>query len=42
MKYDKAYVIGSDELAPNRLKKFFSKNLLENKKIELFVNSECS
>ena len=22
MKYDKAYVIGSDELAPNRLKKF--------------------
>jgi len=36
MKYDKAYVIGSDELAPNRLKKFFSKNLLENKKIELW------
>ena len=29
MKYDKAYVIGSHDLAANRLKKFFSKNLLD-------------
>ena len=36
MKYDKAYVIGSHDLAANRLKKFFSKNLLDNKKIELW------
>ena len=36
MKYDKAYVIGSHDLAANRLKKFFSKNLLENTEIELW------
>ena len=36
MKYDKAYVIGSYDLAANRLKKFFSKNLLDNKNNELW------
>ena len=36
MKYDKAYVIGSHDLAANRLKKFFSKNLLDKKEIELW------
>ena len=36
MKYDKAYVIGSKELAENRLKKFFSKNKLKNIEIKLW------
>ncbi len=36
MKYDKAYVIGSEELAKNRLKKFFSKNKLKNVNINLW------
>lgn len=36
MKYDKAYVIGSEELTKNRLKKFFSKNKLKNVNINLW------
>ena len=36
MKYDKAYVIGSEELAKNRLKKFFSKNKLKDVNINLW------
>ena len=36
MKFDKAFVIGSEELSENRLKRFFLKNKLQDTKIKLW------
>ena len=36
MKFDKAYVIGSEKVSKKRLDNFFKKNTLKNKEIKIW------
>ena len=36
MNYDKAYVIGSKEISKKRLDKFFKRNILKDKEVEVW------
>ena len=36
MNYDKAYVIGSNEISKKRLDKFFKRNILKDKKVQVW------